>query len=96
MGRRFLLVGLYVVWPYEQGTVMQVAVANVTSIVYLALQLQAKPFRKLFDDYLARACSISLTVMLLCCAFYKNMSLTQLPEIQARMSLEQRADFKVR
>jgi hypothetical protein len=33
--RRFLLVGLFIIFPYQQGTIMQVAVANVTAMVYL-------------------------------------------------------------
>ena len=57
------------------------------------LQLQAMPYRKSFDDYLALCCSLSLTVLLLCTIFYKYASLTELPDILARMSIEQREDF---
>ena len=71
MGRRFLLVGLFVVWPFKQGTIMQVAMANLTAILFLALQLQVMPYRSLMDDYLALGCSLSLCVMLLCTVFYK-------------------------
>ena len=71
MGRRFLLVGLFVVWPFKQGTIMQVAMANLTAILFLALQLQVMPYRSLMDDYLALGCSLSLCVMLLCTIFYK-------------------------
>ena len=39
MGRRFLLVGLFVVWPFKQGQIMQVAVANLTAIIYLVFQV---------------------------------------------------------
>ena len=41
MTRRFLLVGLYVVEPFHPGSIMQLAIANLTAIVYLCLQLQA-------------------------------------------------------
>ena len=41
MTRRFLLVGLYVVVPFHPGSIMQLAIANLTAIVYLCLQLQA-------------------------------------------------------
>ena len=71
MGRRFLLVGLFVVWPFKQGTIMQVAMANLTAILFLVLQLQVMPYRSLMDDYLALGCSLSLCVMLLCTIFYK-------------------------
>ena len=40
MGRRFVLVGLLVVWPFAQGSIMQLATANLVSMVYLALQVQ--------------------------------------------------------
>ena len=57
--------------------------------------MQAAPYRKLHDDYLALACSLGLTCLLLCAIFYKFASLTELPDVQARMSIEQRADFQV-
>jgi len=59
---------------------MQVAVANLTSILYLALQLQVMPYRKRVDDHLALGCSLSLSVMFLCTIFYKYASLLQLPD----------------
>ena len=95
MGRRFLLVGLYVIRPYHQGSIMQVACANLTAVIFLVLQLQAMPHRITFDNYLAIACSLSLTVMLLCTIFYKYVSLTELPGIRDRMSLELKNDYKV-
>ena len=48
--RRFMLVGLLVVWPFKQGSVMQVAFANLIALLYLVLQLEAMPYRKLLDD----------------------------------------------
>ena len=78
MGRRFLLVGLFVVWPFKQGTIMQVAIANLTALLFLVLQLQVMPYRSLMDDYLALGCSLSLSVMLLCTIFYKAPSASDL------------------
>jgi hypothetical protein len=57
-----------------------------------ALQFQAMPYRTLSDNYSACACSLSLSTMLLCSIFYKYVSLTELPGIVSRMSLEQQAD----
>ena len=74
---------------------MQVAMANLMSILYLAIQLQAMPYRKRVDDILALACSLSLSVMFLCTIFYKYASLVQLPDIRDRMSIEQRDDFAI-
>ena len=66
MARRFLLVGLYVIWPFAQGTIMQVAMASLTAVIFLAVQLQAAPFVQQLDDYLALCCSLSLTVCAKC------------------------------
>ena len=43
MGRRFLLCGVFIIFPFQQGTIMQVAVANLTAIIYLVFQLQTMP-----------------------------------------------------
>ena len=68
MGRRFLLVGAFVALPrpFHQGSVMQVAIANLVSIIYLVFQLQAAPYKKLFDNFLALGCSLIISIMLLC------------------------------
>lgn len=72
---------------------MQLAVANLTSVLYFAIQLQAMPYKSLADNYLALGCSLALTVMLLCSIFYKYASLVELPGIAKRLSFEQRNDF---
>ena len=95
MTRRFLLVGLYVIFPFRQGTIMQVALANATAIIYLVMQTHALPYRQDFDDYLALGCSLSLTMILLCTIFYKYVALTELPGIRSRMSRELKADYEV-
>ena len=87
MGRRFLLVGLFIIFPFAQGTMMQVAAANIMCLIYLFLQLQAMPFRDIFENYLAVTCSLSLSTVMLCTIFYKYLGLTELSEINARMSL---------
>ena len=95
MGRRFVLVGLFVVWPFRQGQVMQLATANVAALVYLVVQLHAMPYRSRFDNVLALISSMLLSMLLLCSIFYRYVSLTDLPDLQARMSIEQRDDFQI-
>lgn len=95
MGRRFILVGLLVIFPFQQGSIMQLAMANLVAIVFFCLQLQVNPYLSSFDDYLALGCSLSLSVMLLCAIVYKYAGFTDLPDIYARMSHEQRSDFEV-
>ena len=93
MLRRFLLVGVFVVGPYERGTMMQLALATLVCIMLLCFQLQANPFARTTDDFLAAACSFCLTVCFLCCVCYKLNTLTELKDMQDRMSLEQKTDF---
>jgi hypothetical protein len=89
MARRFLLVGLFVVWPFEQGQVTQLGTACLVAIAYLVFQAQALPYRNWLDNSLALGCSFSLCVMFTCCIFYKYLSLTELDDLQARKSIEQ-------
>ena len=42
--RRFLLVGAFIVGPYERGSMMQLAMAIISSSLYLVLQLIAMPY----------------------------------------------------
>jgi hypothetical protein len=48
-GRRFLLIGLFVIWPFHQGSVMQLATANLVALVYLVWSLQAMPYVHPFE-----------------------------------------------
>ena len=93
MARRFLLVGLFIVWPFQQGQMMQLGFATLVAMAYLMIQTQAAPYRSPLDNALALGCSFSLCILLICCVFYKWTSLTELEEFQARMSIEQRGDY---
>ena len=95
MLKRFLLVGLYVLdmGPFLRGSVMQLALANFTMIIFLVAQLQAQPYVSLYDDYLAIGGTLSLNLMFVCAIFFKYTGLTQLNAISSRMSLEQRNEF---
>ena len=74
---------------------MQISVANLVCITFLCIQAQSTPFMSRADNFLALACSLSLSVMFLCTIFYKNATLTELPAIRDRMSLEQRATYEI-
>ena len=93
MFRRFLLVGLFVIWPYERGSLMQLASALLVCVIYLLIQQHAKPFLSLTDDYVAISSSFSLVVLFICCIYYRFSVLTELKAINDRMSYEQRQDF---
>ena len=71
------------------------SVANLVSITFFGFQAQVTPFISRTDNFLALACSLSLAVMFLCTIFYKNATLTELPAIRHRMSLEQRATYEI-
>ena len=82
MFRRIMRVGIFVVGPYQRGTIMQLAIATVFCIIFLVIQLQAMPYRHLADNYLGLCCSLSLTVFFLCCNYYKFATLTELKDFQ--------------
>jgi hypothetical protein len=51
MFRRFLLVGLLSI--VQPGSILQLVLATLVSLLYLTVQLQAAPFKQQGDDYLA-------------------------------------------
>jgi hypothetical protein len=91
MGRRLVLVGLFVL--FERGSIRQVFVGSMFSIVYLLMQVQAEPYDLLADDYLANGCSFLLVVLFVCCIVFKVGTLTELDRVQAVLSNEQNDDF---
>ena len=95
MSRRFLLVGVYVVGPFHPGSMMQLALASLTCVMYLVVQMLVVPYRAHADNYLALGCSLSLVVLFLTSIFYKFAMLTEVRGIHDRMSQEQREDFEL-
>jgi len=93
MSRRFLLVGCYVIGPYHPGSMMQLALAVLTSLLYLVVQLLSMPYHSFTDNYLAIGCSLLMVVLFLASIFYKFAMLTDLQALQDRMSYEQNEDF---
>ena len=93
MGRRFLLVGYFVI--VEPGSINQLSYGTTVSLIYLVLQQAASPFKSTADDYFAAGCSLVLSLQFLVCNYYKFGALTQLPEVQAVMSLEQKGTYLV-
>ena len=93
MARRFILVGLFVIGPYHKGSMMQLAVAALTCVIFLLVQAQAMPYRSPSDNYFGTGCSFALTVLFLTCIFFKVNALTDQQSLQQRMSLEQRQDL---
>ena len=69
MGRRFVLVGYFVV--IKRGTIMQLFLGTIFSAAFLMVQLQARPYINRSDDLLALASSFCLLMLFVCCTFYK-------------------------
>ena len=86
MLRRFLLVGLFV--TLMPGSITQIAIGTITSAVYLMIQLQAKPYKNISDDYLASASSFSMTMVFLCSIVYKYTVLTDTQDVQEKFKDE--------
>ena len=93
MMRRFILVGVFVV--VQPGTIEQLAYGAFIALLYLAIQLTAKPFKSLADDFIAAISSLALSMLFLICLLYKYGALTQLEDVQEVMSLELRSDYVV-
>ena len=86
MLRRLVLVGVFVV--VKPGSIEQLAFATFVVILYLVLQLMTSPFRSRADGFMAAACSLALTVLFNICLLYKYGALTQLEDLQERMTPE--------
>ena len=93
MLKRFLLVGVFVV--IAPGTAMQVSVGAIVGAVFLLFQMQAKPYRKMTDDYLASASSFALTMLFLCSIMYKYAALTASPDVRSMLSPQQERIYLV-
>ena len=93
MLRRFLLIGVFVV--VRPGSIQQLAYATFVTLIYLAIQLVASPFRKLEDNFMAATSSLALSMLFVLCLLYKYGALTQLDGLQEVMSLELRDDYVV-
>ena len=91
MLRRLLLVGVFVV--INPGSVEQLAYATLVSVLYLAIQSIASPFKDVYDDFMAAACSLALVVLFILCGLYKFAALTDLDDVQRVMSLELKLDY---
>ena len=62
MARRLVLVGFLV--PVSPGSLQQLACGVMVAVLYLLFQLQARPYRRLADNYIAMMASFSLVVLL--------------------------------
>ena len=95
MARRFVLVGLFIGWPAPRGTVMQLVVATLFCLVYLAIQNYAQPYAAPADDLLAMISSYMLTLFMVTCLILKYVEVTHVSELQNQMSNEMRSDYLV-
>ena len=93
MMRRFLLVGVFVV--IQPGSIQQLAYATFVTLLYLAVQLMAAPFKSLSDDFMAAMSSLALSMLFVLCLLYKFGVLTQLHDVQEVISLELHDDYVV-
>ena len=89
--RRFLLVGLFVIGPAKRGSVMQLVLATLVCLVYLMIQLLARPYRAASDDLLAIASSFLLLLFFLACLVLEFPALTGVDELHRRMSMQMQA-----
>ena len=91
IGRRFVLVGLFVV--VQPGTIIQIFVGTMFCAAFLMVQLHARPYRRASDNYLALASSFCVLILFTVSILYKYDELTSSVDVEAKMSLEQKDDF---
>ena len=53
---------------------------------YLVIQLQVNPYADTGDNFFAASCSFGIIVLFVCCIMFKLATLTELPDLQLRMS----------
>jgi hypothetical protein len=75
MFRRFMLVGLLSI--VQPGSILQLLLATLVSLLYLTLQLQAAPFKQQGDNFVALVCSISLVILYLSSIILKLKTLIE-------------------
>ena len=92
MLRRFVLVGLMVL---AQGSMLQLVMGTLLAAIFLLFQVQASPYKKMSDDFLASGSSFALVAIFLCSYAFKDSALTGLNDIKQRMSEEQRSLYVV-
>lgn len=85
--RRLVLVGLMVLL---QGSTMQLILGTLVALIFFLFAAQAQPYVSMFDDYFASLCSFSIVVCFLVSFAFKESALLELPDIQAKMSHEQK------
>lgn len=91
MSRRLVLVGVLI--TVRQGSIEQLAYGSLASLIFLACQLFAAPYRDVWDNFFAAANSLLLSIVFLTSTIYKYGALTQLNDLQGIMSIEQQDNY---
>merc|ERR1712139_598400 len=84
--RKLLLIGIFILPPFRPGTVFQLIVAMMTSLVFLFLQMLAQPFKEIADDFLAMATSTALILLFFGSIVLKLSILVEFPAVEQRLS----------
>ena len=74
---------------------MQLLLGTLLSFIFLIIQVNAAPYARASDDYLAAGASFCLSIFFFCCTAFKYIELTALDDIKSRMSEEQRRFYDV-
>ena len=93
MLRRFLLVGLFVV--IVPGTLPQLIFATMFNVLFFFVQVLAMPYADTADNFLASGSSLCLIVLFFCATLFKFLSVTEVSELQEKMSDEQKRISRV-
>ena len=88
MVRKLWLIGFLVV--IQPGSLLQLVLGTSFAFIYLVVQMQAMPYVRKLDAFLAVAVSGCLCAFFLICAYFKFASLTEVRDVQDVMTPNQR------
>ena len=81
MLRRFVLVGLMVL---AKGSMLQLVTGTLLSAMFLFFQVQAAPYVKPSDDFLASVAGFSLVIVFVCSYAFKDYQLVGLADVRRK------------
>ena len=88
-----MLVGVAV--GIKPGTLTQLICGTTFMLCYLMIQIQARPFKNLADNFIALAASFFLLALFLCCVLLKLGTLTEIKDVYDRLSATSRDVYHV-
>ena len=86
--RRFVLVGVAVVcWS---GTLTQLSIGASVTLVFLIVQMQARPLRQTSDEFVSLSASFALVLLFFCCVLLKVGTVSELEALSGSTAIREK------